>query len=210
MLSRLGFDFARARADAMTRFEVLDGATLACLHATSTAADAGASFYTVHRVDMHHELLRLAAGADVHLAAAAVAADPDRGVVITQDGTRHHADLIVAADGLYSALRGFVTGESSTSRPTPSGMSAFRFMIPTSLLENDVHFQQLMKVKGQGNTVLADTTTQTERHMVWYTCREYVLPPCRAWHRREVDDTKLSKRASPKLRRCSRNDTERR
>ncbi|KAI1097349.1 putative salicylate hydroxylase [Jackrogersella minutella] len=175
VLSRLGFDFKRARADDMTCFEVLDGVTFNPLHRaelSNAREEYGAPLYTVHRVDLHHELLRLTSTLDLRLSSKVAAADAEQGFVMLEDGTKHYADLIVGADGLHSVLRGLALGDQDAAKPTPSGMSAFRFMIPTSELQNDPHFQELQKMKGRGNSVLADTTAQTERHMVWYTCRD--------------------------------------
>ncbi|KAI0884110.1 putative salicylate hydroxylase [Annulohypoxylon maeteangense] len=175
VLSRLGFDFKRARADDMTCFEVLDGVTFKPLHRaelSNAREEYGAPLYTVHRVDLHNELLRLTSALDIQLSSKVVAADAEQGFVLLEDGTKHYADLIIGADGLHSVLRGIALGDQDAAKPTPSGMSAFRFMIPTSELKEDPHFQELLKSKGRGNSVLADTTTQTERHMVWYTCRD--------------------------------------
>ncbi|KAI0835816.1 putative salicylate hydroxylase [Hypoxylon sp. FL0890] len=174
VLSRLGFDFKRARADDMTCFEVLDGVTLKPLHRAelgNAREEYGAPLYTVHRVDLHNELLRLISTLDLQLSSKVVAADAEEGFVLLEDGTKHYADLIIGADGLHSVLRGVVLGDQEAAKSTPSGMSAFRFMIPTEDLKDDPYFQELQKTKGRGNSVLADTTAQTERHMVWYTCR---------------------------------------
>lgn len=182
VLSRLGFDFKRARADDMLSFEVLDGVTFKQLHRAeliNAREEYGAPLYTVHRVDMHNELLHLTSTLDLRLSSKVVAADAEQGLIVLEDGTQHHADLIIGADGLHSVLRGVVLGDQDAAKSTPSGFSAFRFMIPTSELENNPHFLELMKVKGRGNSVLGDTTCPTERHMVWYTCRKYALSPLR-------------------------------
>ncbi|KAL7626429.1 hypothetical protein AAE478_003201 [Parahypoxylon ruwenzoriense] len=174
VLDHLGFDFTRARADVMESFEVLDGVTLKPLHRANVdnaRQDFGAPFYTIHRVDLHNELLRLAPDLDLQLAARVIDADTEQGYVILEDGMRHYGDLIVAADGLHSVLRGVVLGDHEAAQPTPSGMGAFRFILPTSSLQDDSHFRLLLQTKGKGNSVFADTTHQTERHMVWYTCR---------------------------------------
>ncbi|KAI1474403.1 putative salicylate hydroxylase [Daldinia eschscholtzii] len=174
VLSRLGFDFTKARADDMTCFEVLNGVTLEPLHRAdliNAKEEFGAPLYTVHRVDLHNELLRLTSALDLQLASKVVSANAEEGFVVLEDGTRHDADLIIGADGLHSVLRGVVLGDQEAAKSTPSGLSAFRFMIPTADLEDDPHFRELQKSKGRGNSVLADTTAQIERHMVWYTCR---------------------------------------
>lgn len=175
VLSRLGFDFKRARADDMLTFEVLDGVTFKQLHHAdlrNAREEFGGPLYTVHRVDLHNELLHLTSVLDLCLSSKVVAASAEQGCIVLEDGTRHEADLIIGADGLHSVLRGVVLGDQDAARSTPSAFSAFRFMIPTSELENDPHFIELMKVKGRGNSILADTTCPTERHMVWYTCRK--------------------------------------
>ncbi|KAH6629972.1 hypothetical protein B0J18DRAFT_419834 [Chaetomium sp. MPI-SDFR-AT-0129] len=207
VLSALGFDFQRARADEMTCWEVLDGATLAPL-ARTDLSDArrkfGAGLHTVHRADLHGELMRLLvldgereggeAGARVgdansvgkgvgkgvetvtlRMGARVVGADAARGTVELEDGeVLAGADLIVGADGLHSVLRGVVLGdEAEAARVTPSGLSAFRFLIPTAMLEGNPHFGELRKVKGNGSTVFADPDTahESERHLVWYDCQ---------------------------------------
>ncbi|KAI1501362.1 putative salicylate hydroxylase [Biscogniauxia marginata] len=174
VLSRLGFDFARARADDMTYFEVMDGTTLQPLsfhNLEDPRKEFGSPLYTVHRVDLLNELLRLASGLDIRLRTKVTAADADQGFVDLEDGTRHYADLIVAADGVHSFLRAVVMRDQVAAAVTHSGMSAFRFMIPTSMLQDDQHFQKLLQVKGKGSSLFADTTRDTEHHMVWFTCR---------------------------------------
>ncbi|KAH6617170.1 hypothetical protein F5144DRAFT_596229 [Chaetomium tenue] len=193
VLSALGFDYARARADEMTCWEVLDGATLAAL-ARTDLSDArerfGAVLHTVHRADLHGELLRLLVGeeeggkggegdgggvgaATLRMGVRVVGGDAESGVVELEDGEVLRADLVVAADGLHSVLRGVVLGDEGrdAARATPSGLSAFRFLIPTPMLEGNPHFRELRKVKGKGSTVFADTAHESERHLVWYDCQ---------------------------------------
>jgi salicylate hydroxylase len=185
VLSALGFDFERARADEMTCWEVLDGASLAPL-ARTDLSDArerfGAGLHTVHRADLHGELKRLlllhggedekgVGTATLRLDARVVAADAARGVVELEDGEVLCGDLVVGADGLHSTVRGVVLEEGGGHRATPSGLSAFRFLIPTAMLEGNPHFRELRKVKGKGSTVFADTAHESERHLVWYDCQ---------------------------------------
>lgn len=176
VLSRLGFDFTKARADDMTYFEVLDGTTLDPVNTTDDLMDPseefGTALYTIHRSDLVNELLRLASGLDVRLGSKVVGVNEDESAILLEDGTQYRADLIVAADGLHSVLRTVVLRDQTTAQATPSGMSAFRFMIPTSLLQDDPCFQKLQQVKGRTSCCFADTTRETEHHMVWFTCRE--------------------------------------
>lgn len=176
VLSRLGFSFTAARADEMTYFQPVDGITLHPLEAhdlDDPRDEFGTPLYTVHRADLQRELLRLAQGVDVRLGAKVVDADADQGWIELDNGRRHWADLVVVADGVHSALRATVLGDQEAAAPVASGLNAFRFLIPTSLLENDPHFQALQQVRGKGSSLFADTTKETEHHMVWFTCREY-------------------------------------
>lgn len=139
----------------------------------------GAAAWAVHRVDLHNELLRLAldenAGAGkpavLRLGAPVVSATTD-GWVELKDGSRHSADLVVGADGLHSVLKGVVLGQV-TLVPKPTGMSAFRFLIDTELLNKDAKLAALLKKKApEGATILADTKeVELERHIMWYACR---------------------------------------
>ncbi|EAQ84784.1 hypothetical protein CHGG_08798 [Chaetomium globosum CBS 148.51] len=190
VLSFLGFDHTRARADQMTCWEVLDGASLAAL-ARTDLSDArerfGAPLHTTRTgegggdgVGGGGETGRGGGGRGVGMGTArlrmgvrVVGGDAEKGVVELEDGEVLRADLVVAADGLHSVLRGVVLGDEGrdAARATPSGLSAFRFLIPTSMLEGNPHFRELRKVKGKGSTVFADTTHESERHLVWYDCQ---------------------------------------
>lgn len=177
VLDRLGVDFSKARADAVDYFEVFDGISLAPMnvHGLGKPDDRfGSTLYTIHRADLVDELLRIAQGLDIQLSVKVVGASAEEGYVELADGTRHYADLIVAADGVHSVLRNEVLGDEELSAASDSGISTFRFMIPTSELENDpeLNFQELLALRGRGCALFADTTKDSEHHMVWFTCRE--------------------------------------
>lgn len=133
--------------------------------------------WAIHRVDLHNELLRLATSTSeagkpvrIHLASEVVGASPD-GVVVLDDGSKHAADLVVAADGLHSVLKGVVLGEVETT-PVVTGLSAFRFLVDTKILEEDEKLALVLQKKGAGATMLVDTKeTASERHIMWYPCR---------------------------------------
>ena len=136
---------------------------------------------TVHRVDLHTELLRLASMDDgnipkveLYLASAVVGASAEEGSIELADGTIHKADLIVAADGLHSVLKLVVLGNGNVA-VGKTGLSAFRFLIPTFRLQEDPELAKMLEWKSKGITILADTNeTVGERHMVWYDCQGYV------------------------------------
>ena len=141
----------------------------------------GGSMWAVHRVDLHNELLRLATSEDaadskpvtLRLGSQVVDASTD-GSVTLKDGSRHAADLIVGADGLHSVLREAVLTHETTA-PSPSGLSAFRFLMDTTAMKDDPKLAKVLEARGPGVEILIDAKeTISERHMVWYPCRGWV------------------------------------
>ena len=141
----------------------------------------GSPCWTVHRVDLHNELLHLAMSEDgtdlkpviLHLGAQVVDASTD-GSITLKDGSRHSADLVVGADGLNSVLRKIVLTHDA-DEPAPSGLSAFRFLIDTKLIEEDATLASLLEDRGSNLGLLFDARDiSNPRHMVWYPCREWV------------------------------------
>ena len=132
----------------------------------------------IHRVDLHKELLRLALKGDVNpvsltLSAAAVGISINDSSLELIDGTKHHADLIVGADGIHSSIRSALFGEKA-GLPAASNMSAFRLLLPTSTLTANRDLTELLQWKTEGATIFADTMDKAnERHLVWYPCRGY-------------------------------------
>ena len=183
VLSELGFSFSCARGCELRLWETVDGISLANISTVDFAEQGfGAVTVAVHRVDLHCELLRLVSkkyegvkDSTVQLGSRVVRASAEEGVVELEDGTRHRADLIVGADGLHSVLRDVALGDEATP-PTPTGMSAFRFLLPTATMRSDPKLVELLNWKAKGATILADTQEKVrERHMVWYDCHEYDL-----------------------------------
>lgn len=185
VLSKFGFSCERAQARQLQLWETVDGTTLKLLGEVDhreAEQKYGAPLYAIHRVDLHNELLRLIGEgskkpATINLRSKVVDADPEKGFIELEDGTKHYADLIVAGDGLRSVLRKAVfKGKDVDAKPT--GLSAFRFLIPTPEIESCPSLAALWQWKKSGVTIIADTTdTVNERHMVWYDCRRCVLLP---------------------------------
>lgn len=162
----------------------LDQELMASVDTSSFDNAFGASMWAVHRVDLHNELQRLAKSTigpgrpiRIHLASEVVDASIAEGntFVKLKDGTIHAADLIVAADGLHSALKHVVLGDvQRVSAPLPTGLSAFRFLLDADRLNESDEILQMLREKGHVATLLADTTETTrERHIMWYPCRGY-------------------------------------
>jgi salicylate hydroxylase len=155
----------------------------------------GGPTYAVHRVDFHTELLRLHNGMVSHdsddqrdgsvvppsslrLSSTVVDCNTKDGVITLADGTTHRADLIVGADGIHSVIRTAVLEDEELSKPVPTGLSAFRFLIGTDELKADKNLAKLLKWKSPGATTLVDSQEKPngertqERHMIWYDCQE--------------------------------------
>lgn len=165
----------------------MDGFTLKPItfqNLENIASITGTDYHTVHRVDLHKELLRLALDttADnastppvkIHYGSPVSNVDALNGQVYLPDGTIHTADLVIAADGIHSTVRGCVVpSDSNTSnRAIETGMSAFRFLIPTETLEVRPEIKAAMRMKRGDSALLADTTSaERVQHMIWYGCR---------------------------------------
>ncbi|KAK7911832.1 hypothetical protein PG985_014313 [Apiospora marii] len=101
----------------------------------------GADRMLYHRQDLHKGLLDAATSPDlpgnpavVRTASAVAGCDPDAGTVTLQSGETLEADLIIGADGIHSAIRTAVLGEERSAIPT--GISAYRLLIPIENLKN--------------------------------------------------------------------------
>ncbi|KAJ5594737.1 Aromatic-ring hydroxylase-like protein [Penicillium hispanicum] len=190
VLQHLGFDFQRARAVQMLNWDNVDGVSLtriACQDVSKAAAIFGAPFFAVHRVDLHAELMRLAAaretqgaestadgeGIVLHLSSPVKQVDAAEGKIEFVDGTVQYADLVIGADGLHSVVRKSVVNDPVQAKQAPTGQSAFRFLIPTEVLEASPAGREILEWKTPGATLFADTQLkEKERHLMWYPCRD--------------------------------------
>lgn len=211
VLERLGFSIKRSRACTVNAWTTVDGATLETLNSIDLSKSEqmfGAPGRTVHRIDLHSELLRLAteehpeqpAGKPVklRLGAHVVRATTD-GSIVLHDGSTYSADFVVAADGLHSVVRDAVLGSDSNEKaPWASGHSAFRFLIETEVLEKDPELAPLLETKPSIATTFVDSDDPRPRRITWYSCRDgktqnFVgIHPTKKYHL-EVDDVNATK-----------------
>ena len=188
VLSRLGFSFERARGCHVTAWDTFDATSLeniTRLDLEDAEKQYGARLMTVHRVDLHNELLRLTTSNECEewpevkllLNSCVVGASAEEGFVTLADGSVKKADLIVAADGVKSLLRGVVLGHEAPSSPT--GYSTFRCLIPTKDIQDDPQILSFLRLNCKVPTILADTSDSTrERHIIWYDCKGWVISLC--------------------------------
>ena len=166
VLSRLGFSFAAAQAVKMDVWSVVKGDTLepvTKVDLSSAEKMFGAPVWSVHRVDLHNELYRLATSE-------------------TEPG--HPVQIHLASEVISASKEGFielrntvkaVVLDQDSAPPSPSGLSAFRFLIDTQTLRDCPALSEVLEKKGPGATLLADTQeVDKERHIMWYSCRGFV------------------------------------
>lgn len=112
----------------------------------------GADRKLYHRRDLHAALREAATGtgtgtgrqhvgpggggppADVRTGAEVVDCDAVAGRVTLREGEVLEADMVVGADGIKSVLRNTVVGGDRKWKAQPSGLSAYRMLIPTARL----------------------------------------------------------------------------
>ncbi|EQL02480.1 Pyridine nucleotide-disulfide oxidoreductase, FAD/NAD(P)-binding domain protein [Ophiocordyceps sinensis CO18] len=139
---QLGFDFERARAVEMDIVSGTDLAPVARRDLSAATDMFGAPFLTVHRVNLHTELMR--------------PANVSQGRIEFVDGTVKHADVIVGADGLRSAVRSAVIRDPRHAELLSTGFRAFRFLVPTDKLQATPADRELLNCKAPGACLLAD------------------------------------------------------
>lgn len=81
--------------------------------------------------------------------------DEEKGVagVVCQDGSRHEADVVIAADGIRSASHKIV-GEGKTVPAKSSGHAIFRVAYPVELAIADPLVAERFKLDDEGNSVM--------------------------------------------------------
>lgn len=100
----------------------------------------GGPFWDLHRVDLQLALYDRAKqlGAEVRLGARVQDVDFDTPSLTLETGERLKADLIVAADGLWSKCRErFLTAKGTPDEPLPTGDLAYRVVLRLEDLKDD-------------------------------------------------------------------------
>jgi len=184
VLARIGFDAVRAKACRPHYWDVLRGDDFIQLNSiplSNTPGHPDPGTLTVHRGDLHQELVRLAITeeregdsswgppVDLRLGSSVRGTCGDGMGVVLESGEEVRGDLIVGADGVHSAVKNYVAQESGQA--VHSGMAAFRFLLESHKLHADGELASLLEKSKDVVSLLADTTeTVRERHMVWYAC----------------------------------------
>jgi salicylate hydroxylase/6-hydroxynicotinate 3-monooxygenase len=93
----------------------------------------GAPYLCMHRADLHDALLSVLPAEIIHLDKKLVGLDQAGGRVTLRfaDGQRAHADAVVGADGVHSAVRDIIVGPDA---PLHNGRIAYRAVFPSGLM----------------------------------------------------------------------------
>lgn len=102
----------------------------------SNALQHGSPLWTFHRVDLQAGLLRRAneLGVRIHFSSPVTDLDSLSPTIQLANGAKHHGDLVVIADGTWSALRSKVLG--ATINPEPTNDVAFRINVDRARVLN--------------------------------------------------------------------------
>ena len=135
------------------------------------------AWYLAHRVDLHNELKFLATRTDdegfpakIVTGTEVVAFDTLSASITLANGDTEIADVIVAADGVHSQATRHILGHDNLAAPT--GMSAFRFLIPSDVLRDDPETASFLEDDAGRFKIFTGTG---DRRLVWYPCRKYVV-----------------------------------
>ncbi|KAL6811385.1 hypothetical protein J3E69DRAFT_167949 [Trichoderma sp. SZMC 28015] len=106
--------------------------------------------------------------------------DPVKGYIALADGSIHHADLIIGADGIHSITRQHVSKDVS---PVRTGWNAFRFTIPTETLTRIQGVIDIYSRKSGWWSVL----TSDHQGLIWYECKGGELQNFVAYYESDED-----------------------
>ncbi|KAH8647760.1 hypothetical protein BX600DRAFT_443106 [Xylariales sp. PMI_506] len=133
----------------------------------------GSDRVVYHRVDLLGALKEAATSTELpgspavlKLASRVVSCDCKAGTVTLEDGTVHTGDLVVAADGIHSALRKYVTSEEIDAVPT--GTSAYRIITPMEAVESIEEIKQYFNPTDPWTTLIMGY----DRRIIMGPCRE--------------------------------------
>lgn len=139
----------------MVHAHTLETAFVEDLADVPTKFGAKMGFY--HRVDLHNTLKQMVTSTDgtqsglpavIELGCAVIDVDCEAGIISLADGKKVTKDLIVIADGIRSRFISRITGREEPV--TESGWSAYRCLIPMSLIMSDPQTRPIFENQPMG------------------------------------------------------------
>ncbi|BCS16065.1 salicylate hydroxylase [Aspergillus luchuensis IFO 4308] len=124
----------------------------------------------IHRADLHNALIEKAlalSNVELRVNSTVTGVQFDHAAVQLANGTIVKGDIVIAADGIKSALRDHLLEEASVAIPT--GDAAYRIMLPRSALENDPELKALV------DEPQATRWLGPGRHVIAYPVRSHDL-----------------------------------
>lgn len=140
----------------------------------------GSPWLLTHRADLHAELQVAATKFDpkrpeftdssssvkIVTGVKVVGVDHVNGTVFAEDGRSWSGDVVIAADGIHSAVRSAVFPDAKS--PTPAHQAAYRALVPTKALACIPTLSELGDVEKAGMVVWIGE----DRRVVTYPCRD--------------------------------------
>ncbi|QDS68641.1 hypothetical protein FKW77_001718 [Venturia effusa] len=137
-LLRWGFDMDRAKATPKSQLRILDGTSLSLIREENYRDCSelfGAPWYSLHRVDMHSELRRLAieekgegTPVELFLERDILDMDCELGTITSKTEAPVRKDLIVLANGVHCSLQHHVTQTPVITKDT--NLVTYRALVP--------------------------------------------------------------------------------
>ncbi|KAM5386568.1 hypothetical protein ACJZ2D_000531 [Fusarium nematophilum] len=145
----------------------------------------GAPYYVVHRAHLHSALLQRARnlGVAIHLNSRVVSYHPDMPSITLVGGQTFEGDLVVAADGIKSVARSYVSG-GPRSKPKATNFAVYRATVDVNRMREIPEISWLLEKPGLNiwwdpvNRLLVLTLALTpllvprigeDRHVMTYT-----------------------------------------
>ncbi|KAL5333984.1 hypothetical protein BJX70DRAFT_391760 [Aspergillus crustosus] len=200
VLHHWGFDTKRARMVTARRHILASGSSLEPItdvQYPNFKELYGGPWLLAHRVDLHSELRRVATESEglgqpvqLSLRSEVIDYDVEKGSIQLADGSSHHADLVVAADGVHSSAVRHVVGYATPAVST--GWAVFRFLIPADELREDLEISSLLEggsTKLENGLMRIFATAGSMKRLVWYPCADNTIQNFVAVHEdRRPDD----------------------
>ncbi|CAI4214082.1 unnamed protein product [Parascedosporium putredinis] len=149
-----------------------------------------------HRVGLHNALKQAATGKEgkgtpavLKTSSQVVDVDVETATITLADGTKVTGDVVLGADGVSSATRKAIVGESH--KPFGSGKSAFRFLIPHETLLSNPNTKKFTETQGYMSMWYGD-----DRRLVMYPCNDNTIMNFVAIHPTDLSASKETVRWS--------------